>query len=195
MSLGIVFGGTLVASTLAYLAATNKTRIGAATLLTTLLDFADVGDISVFIDEPQLQLADEHMQRLGYLEGHHMATAFNLMRENDLIWFFVVNKYLLGRGPAPFDILYWNSDTTRMPATMQSYYLRNMYHRNVLKNAGGDYARKRTHRSTEDRYSSLFLVDTRRSYCPVAFNICGNTVGLRSGSFCAWCIRPRRRRD
>ena len=136
-ALGYCIGGTLVASTLAYLAATNKTRIGAATLLTTLLDFADVGDISVFIDEPQLQLADEHMHRLGYLEGHHMANAFNLMRENDLIWFFVVNNYLLGRSPAPFDILYWNSDATRMPATMQSYYLRNMYHRNVLKNAGG----------------------------------------------------------
>ena len=136
-ALGYCIGGTLVASTLAYMAATNKTRIGAATLLTTLLDFADVGDISVFIDEPQLQLADEHMHRLGYLEGHHMANAFNLMRENDLIWFFVVNNYLLGRSPAPFDILYWNSDATRMPATMQSYYLRNMYHRNVLKNAGG----------------------------------------------------------
>ena len=72
-AIGYCIGGTLVASTLAYLAATNKKRIGAATLLTTLLDFADVGDISVFIDEPQLQLADEHMQRLGYLEGHHMA--------------------------------------------------------------------------------------------------------------------------
>ena len=136
-ALGYCIGGTLVASTLAYLAATNKTPIRAATLLTTLLDFADVGDISVFIDEPQLQLADEHMHRLGYLEGQHMANAFNLMRENDLIWFFVVNNYLLGRSPAPFDILYWNSDATRMPATMQSYYLRNMYHRNVLKNAGG----------------------------------------------------------
>jgi polyhydroxyalkanoate synthase len=136
-ALGYCIGGTLVASTLAYLAATNSTRIGAATLLTTLLDFADVGDISVFIDEPQLQLAEEHMHRLGYLEGHHMAEAFNLMRENDLIWFFVVNNYLLGRSPAPFDILYWNSDATRMPATMQSYYLRNMYHKNVLKNAGG----------------------------------------------------------
>jgi polyhydroxyalkanoate synthase subunit PhaC len=135
-ALGYCIGGTLVASTLAYLAATNNKRIAAATLLTTLLDFADVGDISVFIDEPQLQLADEHMHRLGYLEGHHMAEAFNLMRENDLIWFFVVNNYLLGRAPAAFDILYWNSDTTRMPATMQSYYLRNMYHRNVLKNAG-----------------------------------------------------------
>jgi polyhydroxyalkanoate synthase len=136
-AIGYCIGGTLIASTLAYLAATNKPGIGAATLLTTLLDFADVGDISVFIDEPQLQLADEHMHRLGYLEGRHMAEAFNLMRENDLIWFFVVNNYLLGRSPAAFDILYWNSDATRMPATMQSYYLRNMYHRNVLKNPGG----------------------------------------------------------
>jgi polyhydroxyalkanoate synthase len=101
------------------------------------LDFSDVGDISVFIDEAQLQLADEHMNRVGYLEGYHMAEAFNLMRENDLIWFFVVNNYLLGRDPAAFDLLYWNSDATRMPATMQSFYLRNMYHRNILKNAGG----------------------------------------------------------
>ena len=135
--IGYCIGGTLVASTLAYMEAKNDRRIASATLLTTLLDFSDVGDISVFIDEEQLQLADKHMNRLGYLEGHHMAEAFNLMRENDLIWFFVVNNYLLGRAPAAFDILYWNSDTTRMPATMQSYYLRNMYHRNVLKNAGG----------------------------------------------------------
>jgi polyhydroxyalkanoate synthase len=135
--IGYCIGGTLVASTLAYLAATRGRRIAAATLFTSLLDFADVGDISVFIDEEQLEFADKHMLRLGYLEGHHMAEAFNLMRENDLIWFFVINNYLLGRDPAAFDILYWNSDATRMPATMQSYYLHNMYQRNVLKNPGG----------------------------------------------------------
>ena len=135
--IGYCIGGTLIASTLAYMAATSDERIASATLFTTLLDFSDVGDISVFIDEAQLELADEHMNRLGYLEGRHMAEAFNLMRENDLIWFFFVNNYLLGRDPAAFDLLYWNSDATRMPATMQSYYLRNMYHRNVLKNPGG----------------------------------------------------------
>jgi polyhydroxyalkanoate synthase len=134
---GYCIGGTLVASTLAYMAATNDRRIASATLFTTLLDFTDVGDISVFIDEEQLELADKHMFRVGYLEGRHMAEAFNLMRENDLIWFFVVNNYLLGRDPAAFDILYWNSDATRMPATMQSYYLRNMYCRNMLKQPGG----------------------------------------------------------
>jgi poly[(R)-3-hydroxyalkanoate] polymerase subunit PhaC len=134
---GYCIGGTLTASALAYMAATNDRRVASATLFTSLLDFADVGDISVFLDDAQLKLADEHMNRLGYLEGHHMSEAFNLLRENDLIWFFVVNNYLMGRDPAAFDLLYWNSDSTRMPAKMHSFYLRNMYHRNVLKDAGG----------------------------------------------------------
>src|SRR5215470_3927055 len=135
--IGYCIGGTLAASTLAYMAVTKDRRIASATLFTTLLDFTDVGDLSVFLDDAQLQLADEHMNRLGYLEGHHMAEAFNLLRENDLIWFFVVNNYLMGREPSAFDLLYWNSDSTRMPATMHSFYLRNMYYKNVLKDAGG----------------------------------------------------------
>jgi polyhydroxyalkanoate synthase len=135
--LGYCIGGTLVSCTLAYLASRREKRVAAATLLTTLLDFSDVGDISVFIDADQLALADEHMHRIGYLEGHHMAEAFNLLRENDLMWFFVINNYLMGRDPSAFDLLYWNSDSTRMPATMQSFYLHNMYERNVLKNRGG----------------------------------------------------------
>jgi polyhydroxyalkanoate synthase len=134
---GYCIGGTLTASALAYMAATSDRRVASATLFTSLLDFADVGDISVFLDEAQLELADEHMERLGYLEGHHMGEAFNLLRENDLIWFFFVNNYLMGRDPSAFDLLYWNSDSTRMPAKMHSFYLRNMYHRNVLKEAGG----------------------------------------------------------
>jgi polyhydroxyalkanoate synthase len=134
---GYCIGGTLLACSLAYMAARKRRRIASATFLTTLLDFSEVGDISVFIDDAQLGLADSHMQRLGYLEGHQMGDAFNLMRENDLIWSFVVNNYLLGRNPKAFDLLYWNSDTTRMPAAMQSFYLRNMYHLNVLKKPGG----------------------------------------------------------
>jgi polyhydroxyalkanoate synthase len=136
-AVGYCIGGTLAASALAYMKAINDTRIVSATLFTTLLDFSDVGDISVFLDDAQLALVDEHMSRLGYLEGHHMAEAFNLLRENDLLWFFVVNNYLLGRDPAAFDLLYWNSDSTRMPAAMHSFYLHNMYHRNVLKQPGG----------------------------------------------------------
>src|SRR5262249_12126526 len=135
--IGYCIGGTLMASALAYMAAKKDARVASATLFTTLLDFADVGDISVFLDDAQLQLAHDHMNRLGYLEGHPMGDAFNLLRENDLIWFFVVNNYLMGREPTAFDLLYWNSDSTRMPAKMHSFYLRNMYHRNVLKNPGG----------------------------------------------------------
>jgi len=134
---GYCIGGTLTASTLAYMAAADDKRIASATLLTTLLDFSDVGDISVFLDDEQLRLIDEHMERLGYLEGRHMAEAFNLLRENDLIWFFAINNYLMGRDPAAFDILYWNCDSTRMPAKMHSFYLRKMYHENVLRHPGG----------------------------------------------------------
>ena len=136
-AVGYCIGGTLLAATLAYLAETDDRRVGAATFFTTLLDFSEVGEISVFIDEAQLQLTDEHMKRVGYLEGHQMANAFNLMRENDLVWYFVVNNYLLGRDPAAFDLLYWNSDSTRMPAAMQSFYLRNMYQENRLRKPGG----------------------------------------------------------
>jgi len=136
-TIGYCIGGTLTATALAYMAATKNNRIASATFFTTLLDFTDVGDISVFLDDAQLELLDAHMSRLGYLEGHHMAEAFNLLRENDLIWFFVVNNYLMGREAAAFDLLYWNSDSTRMPAAMHSFYLRNMYFKNVLKDAGG----------------------------------------------------------
>ena len=136
-AVGYCIGGTLLASTLAYMAATNDKRIVSATFFTTLLDFTDVGDISVFIDEAEVKRIEAGMSSLGYLEGNSMAAAFNLLRENDLIWFFFVNNYLLGRKPAAFDILYWNSDATRMPAAMQSYYLRNMYLQNLLKEPGG----------------------------------------------------------
>jgi poly[(R)-3-hydroxyalkanoate] polymerase subunit PhaC len=136
-AIGYCIGGTLLASTLAYMSAKGDKRIVSATFFTTLLDFSDVGDISVFIDDAQLDQIDKGMRRQGFLEGRSMSEAFNLMRENDLIWFFFVNNYLLGRDPPAFDLLYWNSDATRMPAAMQSFYLRNMYQRNVLKNPGG----------------------------------------------------------
>jgi polyhydroxyalkanoate synthase subunit PhaC len=135
--LGYCIGGTLAAITLAYMAAKKDRRVKSATLFASLLDFSDVGDISVFIDEEQLKLLDDHMNRLGYLDGRHMAEAFNLLRDNDLIWFFVVNNYLLGREPIAFDLLYWNSDSTRMPAAMHGFYLRSMYHQNRLKEPGG----------------------------------------------------------
>ncbi|HXH02261.1 MAG TPA: class I poly(R)-hydroxyalkanoic acid synthase [Candidatus Competibacteraceae bacterium] len=130
-------GGTLLACTLAYLATKGDTRVKSATFFTTMLDFTDPGELSVFIDEEQLQLIEQRMEEKGYLEGTDMANVFNLLRSNDLIWSFVVNNYLMGREPMAFDLLFWNSDATRMPRRMHSFYLRNMYQRNRLKEPGG----------------------------------------------------------
>ena len=129
-------GGTLLLTTMAYLSALGDERIKSATCFTTMLDFREVGELGVFVDEEQIQLVERHMARTGYLEGTHMADAFNLLRANDLIWSFVVNNYLMGREPFPFDLLYWNSDSTRMPRVMHSSYLRNMYQRNRLREPG-----------------------------------------------------------
>ncbi|MCH2546466.1 MAG: class I poly(R)-hydroxyalkanoic acid synthase [Alphaproteobacteria bacterium] len=138
-AIGYCLGGTLLASTLAYLHATKKSsRIVSATYLTTMVDFADSGELSVFIDEDQIQALENKMQKQGgMLQGSDMATTFNLLRANDLIWSFVVNNYLLGKDPFPFDLLYWNSDSTRMPMVMHSFYLRKMYQENLLVKKGG----------------------------------------------------------
>ena len=131
-AIGYCLGGTLLASTLGYMAATGDDRIASATFFVTLTDFSDAGELSVFIDEEQLSRIEDKMSKRGYLDGGEMATTFNMLRANDLIWSFVVNNYLLGQEPFPFDLLYWNSDATRMPAAMHSFYLRNMYQKNLL---------------------------------------------------------------
>ncbi len=135
--IGYCIGGTLLACTLASMAKRKDRRFASATFFTALTDFTDAGEIKVFIDEEQIQLLEHHVAKKGYLEGHHMARVFNLLRDNDLIWSFAVNNYLLGREPLPFDLLYWNADSTRMPAAMHSFYLRNMYLENRLVEAGG----------------------------------------------------------
>lgn len=135
-AIGYCLGGTLLAATLGYMAATGDERIAAATFFVTLTDFVDSGELSVFIDEEQLSRLEDKMSKRGYLEGNEMATTFNMLRANDLIWSFVVNNYLLGQEPFPFDLLYWNSDATRMPAAMHSFYLRNMYQKNLLVQPG-----------------------------------------------------------
>jgi polyhydroxyalkanoate synthase subunit PhaC len=136
-AVGYCLGGTLLASTLAYLAAHDDDRIASATCLVTLVDFSEVGDMAVFIDDEQILSLEKRMRERGYLEAHDMATSFNMLRANDLIWSFVVNNYLLGKEQIPFDLLFWNSDATRMPAAMHSFYLRNMYQRNLLAEPGG----------------------------------------------------------
>ena len=135
--IGYCIGGTLLASTLAWMAAKGDNRFASATFFATMVDFAEAGELSVFIDEVQLQSLEQKMSEKGFLEGADMATTFNMLRANDLIWSFVVNNYLLGKDPFPFDLLYWNSDSTRMPAAMHSFYLRKMYQENLLCVPGG----------------------------------------------------------
>ena len=135
--IGYCLGGTLLACTLSYMAAKKDNRVKSATFFTTMLDFAEAGELGVFVDEVQLAALEEKMKGKGYLEGADMATTFNMLRANDLIWSFVVNNYLMGKDPFPFDLLYWNSDSTRMPAAMHSFYLRNMYQENKLVEPGG----------------------------------------------------------
>jgi polyhydroxyalkanoate synthase len=134
---GYCLGGTLLACALGYLAAKKDGRIASGTFLASLTDFSEAGELGVFIDEEQVAALEKRMKKRGYLEGSEMATTFNMLRSNDLIWSFVVNNYLLGRDPFPFDLLYWNSDSTRMPAAMHSFYLRNLYIKNLLAQPGG----------------------------------------------------------
>ncbi|WP_342642223.1 PHA/PHB synthase family protein [Rhodoligotrophos ferricapiens] len=135
-AIGYCVGGTLLSATLAYMAAQGNDRVQSATFFATQVDFEKAGDLLVFIDEEQITNLERKMAETGYLEGSKMFNTFNMLRSNDLIWSYVVNNYLLGRKPVPFDLLYWNSDATRMPAALHSYYLRECYLHNRL--AKGD---------------------------------------------------------
>jgi polyhydroxyalkanoate synthase len=131
-TIGYCVGGTLLSITLAYMAATNDHRVASVTLFAAQVDFTHAGDLKVFVDEPQLEALERRMAERGYLDGRKMATAFNMLRSNDLIWPYVVNNYMRGKAPMPFDLLYWNSDATRMPAANHSFYLRQCYLNNTL---------------------------------------------------------------
>ena len=136
-AIGYCLGGTLLACSLAYMDAVGDDRIKTATFFVTMTDFQEAGELGVFIDEEQLRALEEKMEKRGFLDGSEMASTFNMLRANDLIWSFVVNNYLMGNEPFPFDLLYWNSDSTRMPAAMHSFYLRRMYQENLLCQPGG----------------------------------------------------------
>ena len=129
---GYCVGGTLLASTLAYLAEKRRVRVTSATFFAAQVDFTHAGDLLVFVDEDQISALERDMEDTGVLEGSKMAMAFNMLRSNDLIWSYVVNNYLKGQPPSAFDLLHWNSDATRMPAANHSYYLRNCYLDNRL---------------------------------------------------------------
>jgi poly[(R)-3-hydroxyalkanoate] polymerase subunit PhaC len=129
---GYCVGGTLLATTLAWLADKRRVRVTSATFLAAQVDFTHAGDLLVFVDEGQISSLERDMQESGVLEGSKMAMAFNMLRSNDLIWSYVVKNYLKGQNPSAFDLLHWNSDATRMPAANHSYYLRNCYLENRL---------------------------------------------------------------
>jgi polyhydroxyalkanoate synthase len=131
-ALGYCVGGTLLASTLAYMASKKDNRIASASFLAAQVDFSEAGDLLVFIDDAQLNSLEEMMAEHGYLDGSRMAAVFNMLRPRDLIWPYVVNNYLLGKKPFPFDLLYWNADSTRLPAANHAFYLREFYHLNRL---------------------------------------------------------------
>ena len=131
-AIGYCVGGTLLSITLAYLAAKKQHRVKSATLFAAQVDFTYAGDLMVFVDEERVKQLEAHMKEQGYLEASRMATTFNMLRSNDLIWPYIVNNYMRGKKPLPFDILYWNSDATRMPAANHSFYLRNCYLDNKL---------------------------------------------------------------
>ena len=136
-AVGYCLGGTMLAATMGYLAAHKQKKLASATFMTSLIDFTGSGELEVFIDEAQVASLEKKMNERGFLEGSEMATTFNMLRANDLIWSFVINNYLMGRDPFPFDLLHWNCDSTRMPAAMHSYYLRKMYMHNLLREPGG----------------------------------------------------------
>ncbi|MBE9562254.1 MAG: class I poly(R)-hydroxyalkanoic acid synthase, partial [Proteobacteria bacterium] len=125
-------GGTLLASALAVMHGQNNDSIASATYFTSMLDFSDPGDLGVFIDETQQTQREMALKVTGIMSGKDLSMAFSMLRSNDLIWSYVVNNYLKGQSPTPFDILYWNSDPTNLPVNMYSYYIRNMYMENNL---------------------------------------------------------------
>ena len=135
---GYCLGGTLLTTALAYMAQHGQeNRVASATFLTTLLDFEEAGEMKIFMDEGQLELMNRAMAEKGVLQAKELQKTFSLLRSNDLIWSFVVNNYLMGKEPFPFDLLYWNDDSTNMPAAMHSFYLRKMYRDNLLTQPGG----------------------------------------------------------
>ncbi len=137
-AIGYCIGGTLLNATLAYLETTKQgDKIASATCLTTLLDFKHVGELKIFLDEEQFENINKTMQETGIFDGKQLQKAFSLLRANDLIWSFVVNNYLMGKSPFPFDLLYWNNDSSNLPAEMQRFCLQQLYQENALIKANG----------------------------------------------------------
>ena len=167
-TIGYCIGGTLVAASLGYMTAKGDNRVNAATFFTTQVDFEKAGDLLVYVDDEQVRWIEERMEEKGYLPGSRMADAFNLLRSNDLIWSNLVNSYLLGKEPMAFDLLYWNSDSTQMPAGVHSFYLRECYLANKLSQGKMVLDNVRIDLS-KVKIPVYNLAAPRRSYCAARF--------------------------
>ncbi|KAB2861556.1 MAG: class I poly(R)-hydroxyalkanoic acid synthase, partial [Bauldia sp.] len=168
-AIGYCVGGTLLAAALALFAQEGEDRIRSATLFTTQVDFTYAGDLKVFVDEDQVAALERAMSGKGYLEGTKMATAFNMLRSGDLIWPYVVNNYMRGKAPMPFDLLYWNSDSTRMTAANHSYYLRNCYLENNLTRGAMELAGRKL--SLSDVKIPIYNLATREDHIAPARSV------------------------
>ncbi|MEO7548695.1 MAG: class I poly(R)-hydroxyalkanoic acid synthase [Ramlibacter sp.] len=135
-ALGFCVGGTILGTALSVLAARGEKPVESATLLTSLLDFTDTGILDIFIDETSVKYREAEMGKGGLLKGKDLASTFSFLRPNDLVWNYVVGNYLKGETPPPFDLLYWNSDSTNLPGPMYAWYLRNTYFENNLVKPG-----------------------------------------------------------
>ncbi|MEO0387932.1 MAG: alpha/beta fold hydrolase, partial [Pseudomonadota bacterium] len=154
-------GGTMVGTLMAYLSKTGDTRVASTTFFTAQLDFADAGELQVFVDDHTLKAVDAEMEQ-GYLPAQKMATAFNMLRANDLIWSYMVNNYMLGKDPFPFDLLYWNADSTAMPARVHHFYLENFYDDNAF--AKGEMSVLDTPITLADITGPVYHVATREDH-------------------------------
>ncbi len=180
---GYCIGGTLLAATLAYMAAKGDGRVHSATFWAAQTDFSESGELQVFVDDAQLEALKEKMDSQGgVLPGSKMAGAFNMLRANDLIWSFVINNYLLGKQPMPFDLLYWNSDTTRMPEKLHLSYLRNCYRDNAL--ARGKMVLDGVKLDLSKITVPAYFQSAREDHiAPAGFGVQGRTAVRRAGAF------------
>ncbi len=168
-AIGYCVGGTLLAAALALFAKEGEKRIATTTFFTTQVDFTHAGDLKVFVDEEQIAALERAMETRGYLDGTKMATAFNMLRAGDLIWPYVINNYMRGKAPMPFDLLYWNSDSTRMSAANHSYYLRNCYLENNL--AKGEMKLAGTTLSLKDVKIPIYNLATKEDHIAPAKSV------------------------
>ena len=192
-AIGYCVGGTLLAVTLAHMAAKRDQRIASATFFASQVDFTYSGDLKVFADEEQIAIIERQMKERGYLDSRKMANSFNLMRSNDLIWPYVINNYFKGKEPMAFDLLYWNSDATRMPAANHSFYLRNCYLENNLSQGKMVIARPKA-RSRQGQGADLQSRHPRGSHRAGKVGAARLEIFRRAGALRAGGLRPHRGR-